>query len=214
MKNIFTIIATFAILAFTTTTISAKQYKGYIITKKGQKVEGFIKARNVTIDQVKITFINNGKKKTYKPKDIKGYGYEHLGENQFGEDVLTWRHYRSKMAQSFAPRPFTSKHVFMEIMEEGNVTLYDYYVEAPSNIKNPYKRFFYVEKSGSNEMVELSKDNFIAAAKKFFADAPALASKIGKTNHRFRHAWRIVQAYNKQQAQPKATSTVDDKFPF
>ena len=212
MKNIFTIAAIFIILACTSTTTFAKTYKGYIMTKEGEKVNGKIKARNVTIDQVKITFITDGKKKTYKPKNIQGYGYEHLGENQFGETVYTWRHYRSKMAQSFAPRPFTSKHVFMEIMEEGDVTIYDYYVESPSDIKNPYKRFFYVERNGDNELIEFSKENFVTAAKSFFADAPELASKIGKINHRFRHAYRIVQLYNKQQKQ--TASKVDERFPF
>ena len=211
MKNIITILATFTILALSTSTIFAKKYKGYIITEQGKKITGIIKARNVTTDQVKITFIQYRKKKIYKPRDIQGYGYEHLGENQFGETVYTWRHYRSKMAQSFAPRPFASKHVFMEIMEEGKVTLYDYYVQSPSDIKNPYKRFFYVERAGSKDFIELSKDNFVTEAKSFFSDTPELASKIGKINHRFRHAWRIVQLYNKQQ---KEKTTMQEVYPF
>ncbi len=197
-----------------TTTVFGKKYKGYIVNKNGIKIEGLINARNVISDQVKITFYQGRKKKTYKPKDIQGYGYEHIGENQFGEDVYQWRHYKSKIAQSFAPRAFASKQVFMEIMEEGEVTVYDYYVQAPSDIKNPYKRFFYLEKQGSKEFIEISKDNYIETAKDYFGDYNELASNIGKINHRFRHLYKVVKLYNTWLSDNTVTADRNEAFPF
>lgn len=210
-KNLLTIVL--AILCVTTTVFGAK-YKGYIINKEGVKLTGLIKTKNVTSDQIKIVFYQGKKKSTHKPTSIQGYGYEHVSENQFGEDVLDWRHYRSKTAQSYAPRVFTSKEVFMEIMEEGEVTVYDYYVQVPSNIEDPYKRFFYLERKDSNEFIEISKKNYIQEAKSYFSDYRKLASKVGKINHRFHHLYKVVKLYNAWIKDNTVTADKNEKFPF
>lgn len=195
MKSlIFTILTTLLI----TVSVFAKKstFDGYIITKNGERVFGKVKTRNVTTDQMKITFIQGKVKTTFKARELSGYGYEHIGENQFGEDVLTWRHYKTKTAQSFAPKAFASKTVFMEIMEQGTVTLYDYYVETPRDIENPYKRFFYLERESDNELIEVSKDNYEDLAAMYFEDNYELAEKVGTINHRFRHLYKVVKIYN------------------
>lgn len=174
-----------------------KTFKGYIIDKEGKRIEGKIKTKNVTVDQIKITFIaEDDTKSLYKPQDIIGYGYKAQGENEFGEDTFVWRHYKSKTAQSYAPKAFASKEVFMEVMEEGEITLYDYYVETPSDIENPYKRFFYMERIGNDELQEISVDNYIDVASLYFEDHTELSDKIGTVNHRFRHLWKVVRLYN------------------
>lgn len=178
--------------------LSAKEstFNGYIINKKGQRIEGQIKSKNVTVDQMKITFIDGNIKVIYKPIDLIGYGYEFKGENEFGEDTFVWRHYKSKTAQSHAPRFYASKEVFMEVMEEGEITLYDYYVEIPKNIEEPYIRFFYMERLGSDELIEVSTENYIETVSMQLEDNYELANKIGTVNHRFRHLWKIVRLYN------------------
>lgn len=189
-----------------------KTFKGYIINTEGQRVEGKIKTKNVTVDQMKITFIaSDDVKSTYKPKDIIGYGYEFQGENEFGEATFVWRHYKSKTAQSFAPKAFASKEVFMEIMEEGKVTLYDYYVETPSDIENPYKRFFYVEREGSDDFKEISIDNYVEITTHYLKDYEELSKKIGTTNHRFRHLWKVVRLYNDWSEMQEMNSRMADK---
>ncbi len=219
MKNlIFTILATILV------TISAfgKQstFQGYIITKNGERIEGKIKTRSVTTDQMKITFFQGKAKKSYKAKDLNGYGYEHIGENQFGEDVLTWRHYKTKTAKSFAPKAFASKIVFMEVMEQGTVTLYDYYVETPSDIDNPFKRFFYLERESDKELIEVSKDNYTELAARYFEDHLELANNIGKINHRFRHLYKVVKIYNDWNEMQTTSTSADyteahsDVIPF
>lgn len=195
MKTLLTLL----IATLVSLTISAKEsntFKGYIINKKGQRIEGQIKTKNVTVDQIKITFIEGNTKIVYKAPNLLGYGYEHKGENEFGEDVLTWRHYKSKTAISFAPKVFYSKEVFMEVMEQGEITLYDYYVETPRDIDNPYKRFFYMERAGSDELIEVSKGNYTQVVAMELEDNADLADKVGTVNNRFRHVWKIVRIYN------------------
>ena len=204
---IFTILAT--ILISFTSFGKQSTFQGYIITKQGERIYGKIKTKNVTTDQMKITFIQGKSKSSFKAKELSGYGYEHVGENQFGEDVLKWRHYKTKTAQSFAPKAFASKVVFMEVMEQGTVTLYDYYVETPSDIENPYKRFFYLERESDNDLIEISKENYEELAAMYFEDNYELAEKVGSINHRFRHLYKVVKIYNDWN-EMKATSHAAD----
>jgi hypothetical protein len=194
MKLSFTIL--FSILF--AINISAKEtvFKGYIINKDGQRIDGQVKTKNVAVDEMKIIFIEGRTKIVYKPTDLIGYGYEFLGENEFGEVTRVWRHYKSKTAVSYAPRFYANKEVFMEVMEEGKVTLYDYYVETPGNIDNPYTRFFYMERQGSNELIEISEENFTTTVATYFSDNTELAQNIGTVNNRFRHLWKMVRLYN------------------
>ena len=183
---------------FIMSNVAAKEFifNGYIINKDGQRIDGQIKTKNVTVDQMRITFIEGRTKIVYKPTDLIGYGYEFLGENEFGEETRVWRHYKSKTAISYAPRFYAPKEVFMEVMEEGEVTLYDYYVETPGNIENPYVRYFYLERQGSNELIEISEENFAATVTAYFADNAELAQNVGTVNNRFRHLWKMVRLYN------------------
>jgi hypothetical protein len=171
-------------------------FRGYIINKNGQRIDGQIKTKNVTVDEIKIMFIEGQTKIIYKPTDLIGYGYEFLGENEFGEVTSVWRNYKAKTAISLAPKFYAPKEVFMEVMEEGEVALYDYYVETPGNIENPYTRFFYMERQGSNELIEVSEDNFITVVGDYFADDSEITQNIGTVNNKFRHLWKIVRLYN------------------
>lgn len=218
-------IATIIILAFVFNLVSwvdiasfaaaGKKYQGYILTLDGEKQAGVIRVKNPIIDQVKIVFINEkDKRKTYRPKDIQGYSYEHMGENEFGETTTMWRHYQSQKATE-PPKAFASTRVFMEVMEEGKLTLFDYYVERPANIRNPYKRFFYIQKEGEPTLLQLNQKNYRKIIRELFADHTALATKVGQVNHRFRHLWKMVRSYNQWAEQEQLTENqVDERFPF
>ena len=97
----------------------------------------------------------------------------------------------------------------MEVMVEGTVTLYDYYVETPRDIENPYKRFFYLEREADAQLIEISKNNYEELASIYFEDNFELADKIGTINHRFRHLYKVVQIYNDWN-EMKTTSTAAD----
>ena len=69
MKNFtFTILTTLLI----TVSVFAKKstYKGYIITMDGERIEGKVKSKSVTTDQMKVTFFQGKEKTTYKAKDL------------------------------------------------------------------------------------------------------------------------------------------------
>ena len=68
-------------------------------------------------------YSKSGKKTTYKPKDILGYGYEETEEDDLGIEETNWVHYeRAKV--DYPPKPFGPKTVFMQREEEGSVSEY------------------------------------------------------------------------------------------
>jgi len=173
-----------------------KRFDGYIINMQNERIEGQIKIKGLIAAQVKVTFIEKGKRSVYKPMDILGYGYQYFGKNEFGNNAYNWKHYKCKKAISSAPSMFISKTVFMEVIEAGNVTVYDYYAEKRNDIENPYNRYCYLEREGSDEWTEVTEENYISVASVFFKDNTELVSKIGMVNHHFRHLWKVVRLHN------------------
>lgn len=214
-KTTLQLLVLFCALMVAHTTAFAGMHRGYILKKDGKKNYGFIKTRNVTGDEIKITFYKTraSKKEVYRPHMIDGYGYEYVGENEFGERAKRWRHYKSKLAQSYSARVLNPKLSFMEVMEEGEIMLYDFYVETPTNFEQQYKRFFYLERKNSGELVEVSKSNFMYVAKGFFSDNREIADKVGDVNYRFRHLWKLVRAYNDSAENKQAELYYDYQLP-
>lgn len=175
----------------------AKVFKkeGYIINNDGEKVNGhLILRRDKTYDEVKVKFVDhNGKKFTYKATDIKEFAFRDIQDDEFGNRVWKWNYYASRKVDE-SPIPFGPKEVFMERIAEGNVTLYQYWIQHNRNIENPYRRVFYLERG--DERVKLTEENFVEEASAFFSDNEDISMKMGQVNHRFRHMKRVVDTYN------------------
>lgn len=175
----------------------AKVFKkeGYIITKTGEKQNGFLLLRrDKTYDEVKIKFIDfENNKITYKATDIKEFAFRDIQSDEAGNRVWKWNYYVSKKAE-ISPIPFGPKEVFMEKVVDGNVNLYQYWIQANKNIENPYKREFYLERG--DEWVRLTEENYVELASAFFSDNEEISIKMGQVNHRFRHMEKVTQAYN------------------
>ncbi len=182
------------------------KYEGYIINAEGEKINGHVILKsNLTYDEVKIKFINyKGKKSTYKAKNIKGFGYRSIKNNEAGNRSWMWSHYESKKVDE-APVPFGPKNVFMERITEGEVVLFQYWIQQNTNIDNPYKRYFYVQRG--DETVKLTNKNFIEEGRAFFSDNEDIVANLGKVNHRFRHTKKVVKKYNDWKAR-QATSNL------
>jgi hypothetical protein len=201
MKLKFTLIALlgFTLLLANTATAGtnkkSKKKEGYIVTKTGEKINGYVIIKNnITLDQIKIKFIDfKGEKSSYKAKDIKGYGYRAIRDNEAGNRAMLWSHYESRGVEK-APMLFGPKTVFMERIAEGDVVLFEYWIQVNSNIENPYQRYFFLERDG--ERVKLTNENFVAEGASFFSDNQDIADKMGQVNHRFRHMKRVVNVYN------------------
>lgn len=173
-----------------------EKFPGYIITLDDEKIEGEIITGSITDNEVKIQFIEDGedKKKTYKAKQLKGYGYESVEEDDLGLEYKRWVHYEQQKVD-YPPKPFASTTVFMQKEESGAITLFCYYVEVRNNRKNPY-RYDYFAKDDQGKLVKIDKKEFRKVAGKLFKGYTAMSSKIGKKDFEYKNLDRMVRDYN------------------
>ena len=172
-----------------------KKVPGYILKKDGKKEEGSIIPGSVTSNEVKVIFIGrSGKKQTFKPKQLQGYGYQDSETDDLGIEETRWIHYETHKVD-YPPKPFGPKIVFMEREVEGTLSLFCYYVEVRDNPKKPY-RYFYYMKDASGKMTKVEKKSFNKVAKKNFKDYTAMSDRIGRKDFIYRNLDRMVRDYN------------------
>lgn len=168
---------------------------GYIVFKDGKKLEGKIIPGSITDNEVKVIFVNrSGKKQTFKPKDLQGYGYEAEIEDDLGLGDTEMLHYESGKAD-YPPKPFASKDVFMQLESEGTVSLFCYYIEVRSNPKKPYRYVYYI-KDEAGKMNKIEKDDFKKVSKSLFKDYTAMSNRIGQKDFLYKNLDRMVRDYN------------------
>jgi len=174
----------------------SEMYPGYIITKTGKRVEGKLKIGSITDQEVKVVFYEKGtsKKKTYKPKDILGYGYFKKTADELGIEYSEEKVFESHKMDA-PPKPFASTTVFVEKEISGEIDLYCYYIESRSNVKNPYKYSFYT-KDEDGSLVPIEENKFIQKARKMFGQYSALTQRLGQKDFRYRNLTRMVRDYN------------------
>lgn len=169
---------------------------GYVVLNNGDKVEGKVVIGSITDNETKVTFYKgeSNKKKVFKPKDLKGYGYEEKEINEIGKTIKRWIHFdRHKV--DYPPKIFASTTVFMEREEAGVVTLYTYYVEVRDNPKKPYRYYYYImTEDGDLEKVE--KEDYVNTTRRIFKEYSALYSRVGKKDFEYRNIDRMVRDYN------------------
>ncbi|MFK8010297.1 MAG: hypothetical protein AB8H03_28340 [Saprospiraceae bacterium] len=172
------------------------KFPGYIITLDDERIDGEIITGSITDNEVKIQFIEEGedKKKTYKAKQLKGYGYESVQDDDLGLEYKRWIHYEQQNVD-YPPKPFASTTVFMQREEGGALTLFCYYVEVRNDRKNPY-RYHYYAKDAAGKLVKIEKKEFRKIAGKLFKNYTAMTSKIGKKDFEYKNLDRMVRDYN------------------
>ena len=186
----------FLLITFTTQAKKGERFPGYILTLDGEKIEGEIIAGSITDNEVKVQFIAEGKdkKKTYKAKQLKGYGFEVIEEDDLGLQYKSWVHFEQQKVD-YPPKPFASTTVFMQREEAGALTLYCYYVEVRNDRKNPMRYHYYV-KNDDGSLVKVEKKDFRKMARKLFKNYKAMYSKIGKKDFEYKNLDRMVRDYN------------------
>lgn len=172
------------------------RFPGYIITLDEEKIEGEVVIGSITDNEVKVQFIEEGseKKKTFKAKDLKGYGFESVEEDDLGLEYKRWIHYEQQKVD-YPPKPFASTTVFMQREESGVLTLYCYYIEVRNDRKNPYRYHYYI-KDDNGALQKVEKEEFRKVASKLFKKYSAMYTKIGQRDFEYKNLDRMVRDYN------------------
>jgi len=139
-----TITTVFAFLFLSTAVFAQKGSKvpGYVIKANGQKIEGKIKVGSITDNEVKVTFYDkSGSKTVYKPTQLSGYAYEGVELDDLGNEETQLFEFETQKVD-YPPKPFGPTTVFMQKELEGEITLFCYYIESRTDIKNPYRYIY------------------------------------------------------------------------
>ena len=174
--------------------IEKEQMPGYIILENDEKIDGSIIPGSVTDNEVKVKFVENGKKKTYKPKKVKAYGYQIFGKNDVGKTVSEWIHYE-RLKVDLPPKPFGPTTVFMRKEVEGAIQLYSYYVEMRAKRENPFQHSYFIRKSGG-KIKEITEKKFRRMSLELFRDYRAMHQRIGQKQFQHKNLIRMVRDYN------------------
>lgn len=169
---------------------------GYVILKGGERIEGKVVIGSITDNEVRCVFYEEGtnRKKTFKPKDLEGYGFEEKVINEIGKVETRWIHYDRRKVD-YPPKLFASKTVFIEREEVGQITLYTYYIEVPDNPKRPYEYIYYLLLE-DGEMEKVEREDYADTVKRVFKDYSALYSRVGKKDFEYRNLDRMVRDFN------------------
>lgn len=194
MKNLFTIFSLVAI--FSVSASATKSYQGYVVLNNDEKVEGTIQMLSPTLNEVKVKFTStDGKKITYKAKEVKEYGFqvEKWNSQTRVHDVNTIVYVRQNVERS--PVAFGPTSVLIERQESGAINMYNHFVEQNANTENPFVHVIYVQKA-NNDLVEVTKSNYKVVLKEMTAEYPELSAKVGTKGYGFKHVAQMVSTYN------------------
>ncbi len=184
------------LISFTLHAKKGDKVDGYIIKNDDTRIEGKIMIGSITDNEVKVVFYKKGqsKKIIYKPNDIKAYGYEAIEVNDVGTKQKRWIHFERQKVD-YPPKPFGPKTVFMEREEQGELTLFCYYIEVRNNPKQPYRYEYYI-KDEAGKTHKLTREKFYKEAKGIFKKYSALSTRIGQKQFNYRNLERMVRDYN------------------
>lgn len=173
-----------------------KLVPAYIITNDMDTIEGKIKVSTRSRNEVKIRFYDReGHSKTYRSRDLLGYGYQTRENNNNANYVVKrWRHYLRKMAEQ-PPVPFGPREVWMEVKASGRAILYSYYIQDNNNVSSQYTHYYYLEFQDGSRERKISMDDFDWAVPAFLEDCPKIDGIVG-TRMGFANLEEIVKIYN------------------
>lgn len=196
--NIFTIICFFTLL-FVGSEVSAKNvFDGFVLTNNNEKLTGKVYVISPTLNELKVKFVSeNGKKQTFKAQDLQSYTFEvpkyNKATKSYGTETIT---YVRKVVED-APVRMGSKDILIERQVDGNIQVYNQYIEADDKIGGTIGHFFYVEKQdGSVDFTKITKENYKEVMKNATIEFVELHNKIGTSGFGYKHVVKIAQLYN------------------
>ena len=174
---------------------AGKIYNGFIITTSGDTLKGQLQMLSPTMNQVKVKFIDEtGKKQIYKAKDLHAYSFKtEVWNKSTKKKDVKWINYTKKTVEK-PPVPFSSTEVLVQQEVAGNISIYNYYVEARSN--QNMEHIIYLEKD--KELFIVDKTNYKKILKNLTADSPFIRDKVGTKGYTYKYLNQTIQEYNQQ----------------
>lgn len=174
---------------------ATKIYKGYVIKESGDTIYGKLQMLSPTMNQVKVKFISkNGKRITYKAKEIQSYGFQaEIWNKKEKRNIQKWVYY-TKMTVERPPIPFAGNDILMQQEVKGSISMYNYYIETRSN--QNMEHIVYLGKEGV--LYKIDKENYRKILKSLMADFPVVYHKIGTKGYTHKFLDKTIAEYNQQ----------------
>ena len=174
--------------------ITKKTYSGFLITTSGDTLKGKIQMLSITMNQVKVKFINEkGKRRVYRAKDLQSYSFKVKVWNRLAQEYdVKWILYTKKTVEK-PPVPFSSNKVLVQQEVIGNISIYNYYIETRSN--QSIEHIVYLEKDDILYVVD--KTNYKKILSILMADFPFMKDKVGTKNYTYKHLNATIKEYNR-----------------
>ncbi len=169
-------------------------FPGYVILDSGQKLEGLVMLGTFIERELKVKFVDRGKKVSYTAEQLQGYGYEKTEMDELGKQRKIWIHYE-KMEALEPPRIFAPTNVMVEREVEGEQDLFCFYIQQRANIEKPYE-YYYLLRAADGELTKVTEENFIEVLKKEFGGYTAMVERLGKKQFGFKNIGRMARDYN------------------
>ena len=173
-------------------------FEGFVLTNDNQKIVGKVYVISPTLNELKVKFIDEaGKKQTFKARDLQSYSFEvpkyNKATKSYGTETIT---YIRKVVED-APVRMGSKDILIERQVNGDIQVYNQYIEDDAKIGGTIAHFFYVEKTnGSVDFTKITKKNYKKIMKTATVEFPALSNKVGTKGFGYKHIVKIAKLYN------------------
>jgi hypothetical protein len=176
-----------------------QKVQGFIITNKSDTIHGIIEVEDYILAETRVKFTKRRgkgytKTKTYKAKDLQGYAVKIPVNNNSNQIIEKWIPYVSRDVKE-APKPFTSKTVFLERKEMGIFNLYLYHVQANTEARN--NLYFILENANTKSQVEVTKENFDEIYSNLLDNCEGIRSRIGRADLSYFNFDKIIYLYNR-----------------
>ena len=180
MKKLFCLLVLF--VAGTLTNLHAEMVwkTGYVILNSGDSIKGDIKVntkKELTLFQ-KVYFKQGESSKTYKPEQVKEYGYEN---------------------ERFLARKIDGEMQFLKVLSYGHIILYEWQYELQRGAEVIVEKEYYIEKNDGSAKIEKTKPGkFKKNVAEYMADHTELVARVQKEDKKYEigDMQNIIAEYN------------------
>lgn len=180
MKKTFSLLFLFSACTISSLHAELVYKSGYVVLISGDSVKGDIRVntkKELTMFQ-KVAVKMGETTKTYKPEQVKEYGYE---------------------STHFVSRKVDGEMQFMKVLSEGRINLYEWQFEIQRGNDLVVDSEYYIEKNdGSSEMQKAKTGKFKKTVSDLMSDNVELVARVQSEDKKYEIAemTKVVSEYN------------------